>query len=265
MVLSARNNTAVVRLEHVHTRYGGKVVHEDVSLSVARGERLGLVGGSGSGKSTLLREMIGLQPPSSGSVTIFGDVLYERGSRAARISERCGILFQAGALFTDLCVYDNVALPLRELRTLDETLIRELVFLKLRLVGLGPGVAPLLPYQLSGGMVKRAALARALAADPELLFLDEPTSGLDPVGSDNFIRMLGQLHDDLGFTMVLVTHDLLTLRSLCDRVAVLAERRLAAVGTLPEIVASEHPMGRALFHGERGRRILGNREEHDDV
>jgi phospholipid/cholesterol/gamma-HCH transport system ATP-binding protein len=264
--LSTTDLREVVRLEHVYTRYGTKVVHEDVNLAIRDGERLGLVGGSGSGKSTLLREMIGLQAPSSGRVTVFGTPLYERGGHhAERLRDRCGVLFQAGALFTDLTVYDNVALPLRELRALDETVIRELVLLKLRLVGLETSVATLLPYQLSGGMVKRVALARALALEPELLFLDEPTSGLDPVGSENFVRLLEGLHGDLGFTLVLVTHDLLTLRALCDRVAVLAERRLAAVGTLDEVMASEHPQVRALFRGERGRRVLESHQENADV
>jgi phospholipid/cholesterol/gamma-HCH transport system ATP-binding protein len=246
-----------VRLEHVYTRYGNKVVHEDVNLVIRRGERVGLVGGSGSGKSTLLREMIGLQPPSSGRVSVFGQTLYVPGARHAEmLRNRCGVLFQAGALFTDLTVYDNVALPLRELRSLDEDLIRELVFLKLRLVGLEPQVAALMPYELSGGMVKRAGLARALALEPELLFLDEPTSGLDPVGSENFVKVIGRLHADLDFTMVLVTHDLMTLPDLCDRIAVLADGRLAIVGTLDEIRASEHPTVQALFHGERAQRIF---------
>lgn len=257
---------SAVRLEHVYTRYGATSVHEDINLVIRRGERLGLVGGSGSGKSTLLREMIGLQPPSSGRVSVFGETLYAAGGRHAEmLRERCGVLFQAGALFTDLNVLDNVALPLRELNAFDEALIRELVFLKLRLVGLGPEVASLMPYELSGGMVKRAALARALALEPELLFLDEPTSGLDPVGSENFVRVIGQLHANLGFTMVLVTHDLLTLPALCDRIAVLAERRLAAVGTLAQVMASDQPAVRALFHGDRARRIFGSDEETGHV
>jgi phospholipid/cholesterol/gamma-HCH transport system ATP-binding protein len=256
----------VVQLEHVHTRYGARVVHEDVNLAIGRGEGFGIVGGSGSGKSTLLREMIGLQRPSAGHVTVFGNALYQRSELdAAQLRDRCGVLFQAGALFTELTVYDNVALPLRELHALDETLIGELVLLKLRLAGLDRSVQELLPHQLSGGMVKRVGLARALATDPELLFLDEPTSGLDPVGSEQFIRVLRRLHDELGFTMVLVTHDLLTLQSLCDRVAVLVERRLAAVGTLAEVIASTHPAVRALFHGERGRLLLAVAEEDDDV
>jgi phospholipid/cholesterol/gamma-HCH transport system ATP-binding protein len=255
---STRETHDAVRLEHVFMRYGPTVVHEDINLAIRTGERIGIVGGSGSGKSTLLRQMIGLQPPSSGRITVLGHTLYMPGGAHAEVlRSRCGVLFQGGALFTDLCVYDNVALPLRELRTLDESLIRELVFLKLRLVGLEARAAALMPFELSGGMVKRAGLARALALEPELLFLDEPTSGLDPIGSENFVRVIGQLHADLGFTMVLVTHDLSTLPSLCDRVAVLAERRLAAVGTLDEVIASEHPTVRALFHGDRARRIFG--------
>lgn len=246
-----------VRLEQVYTRYGARVVHEDINLVIHRGERIGLVGGSGSGKSTLLREMIGLLPPSSGRVSVFGQALYQPGSDPARmLRNRCGVLFQGGALFTDLNVYDNVALPLRELQTLDEALIRELVFLKLRLVGLEPHVGAMMPSELSGGMVKRASLARALALEPELLFLDEPTSGLDPIGSENFIRVIGRLHADLGFTMVLVTHDLLALPALCDRIAVLADGRLAVVGTLEDVMACDHPTVQALFHGDRAQHVF---------
>jgi phospholipid/cholesterol/gamma-HCH transport system ATP-binding protein len=255
-----------VRMEHVYTRFGDAIVHEDINLDIVRGERLGLVGGSGSGKTTLLREMIGLQQPTSGRISVLGQVLYvDRSGRNEVLRNCCGVLFQAGALFTDLNVYDNVALPLRELRTLDETLVRELVFMKLRLVGLEPQVARQMPYELSGGMVKRAGLARALALEPELLFLDEPTSGLDPVGSDNFIRVIGQLHADLGFTMVLVTHDLHTLPTLCDRIAVLAEARLVALGTLSEVRASPHPAVRELFHGARARRVLEPHREASDA
>lgn len=255
-----------VLLEHVYTQYGDTSVHEDINLEIRRGERLGLVGGSGSGKTTLLREMIGLLPPTSGRISILGHTLYAPGgSDAEMLRDSFGVLFQAGALFTDLNVYDNVALPLRELRTLDEALVDELVLLKLRLVGLEPHVARLMPYELSGGMVKRVALARALALEPDLLFLDEPTSGLDPVGSENFIRVIGRLHADLGFTMVLVTHDLHTLPALCDRIAVLAEGRLAAAGTLEEIMACEHPTVRALFHSGRARGVFDSLAESSHV
>ncbi|MBN1240298.1 MAG: ATP-binding cassette domain-containing protein [Gammaproteobacteria bacterium] len=243
-------------------RYGSMRVYEDVDLVIERGERLGLVGGSGSGKSTMMRQMIGLQAPTAGRVTVFGQTLYSPGARHAQmLRDRCGVLFQAGGLFTDLNVYDNVALPLRELRVLDEDLIRELVYLKLRLVGLAPETAGLMPYELSGGMTKRAGLARALALEPELLFLDEPTSGLDPIGSENFVRLIGRLHSELEFTMVLVTHDLLSLPALCDRIAVLADGRLAAVGTLDEILASQHPTVQKLFHGARAQQIFGARME----
>ena len=259
-----RDAEPAVLLEHVHMRYGDTVVLEDINLAVERGERLGIVGGSGSGKSTLLRQMIGLQPPSSGSVTVLGERLYTNGGQHA-LRNRSGVLFQAGALFTDLTVFDNIALPLRELRALDEDLIQELVHLKLRLVGLEPRAGSLMPNELSGGMVKRAALARALALEPELLLLDEPTSGLDPVGSDNFIRVLRRLHEDLGFTLVLVTHDLLALPALCDRVAVIADRGIGALGTLDEVMACEHPAVRALFHGPRGERIFRSHEEAQHV
>jgi phospholipid/cholesterol/gamma-HCH transport system ATP-binding protein len=251
---------AAVRMEHVCTRFGDTVVHDDISLEIRRGERMALVGGSGSGKTTLLREMIGLMPPTSGTISILGRRVYEDGAQDARtLRGSCGVLFQAGALFTDLNVYDNVALPLRELRALDESLVRDLVFLKLRLVGLDPEVGELMPYELSGGMTKRAGLARALALEPALLFLDEPTSGLDPVGSDNFSDVIGRLHADLGFTMVLVTHDLQTLPALCDRVAVLADAKLAAVGTLAEVMASEHPRVQALF-GSTSSGMIRNAE-----
>lgn len=257
-----RGGEPVLRLEHVYTRYGENTVHEDINLEVHRGERLGLVGGSGSGKTTLLREMIGLLPPTSGRVWMFGQLLYEPGlDHRAMLRSRCGVLFQAGALFTNLSVYDNIALPLRELRVLDEDLIRELVFLKLRLVGLERPVARLMPYELSGGMVKRAALARALALEPELLFLDEPTSGLDPVGSRNFARVIGRLHADLEFTMVMVTHDVAALPELTDRVAVLAEGRLAAVGTLEQVRASPHESVRALLGVGREPHALEQRTE----
>lgn len=260
--MNGTGNGPAVQLEHVYMRYGEASVHEDINLEVLRGERLGLVGGSGSGKSTLLRQMIGLQRPTAGRVTVLGERLYERGGRHAEmLRNRCGVLFQAGALFTDLNVFENVALPLRELRTLDDDLIRDLVGLKLRLVGLEPRVARLMPWELSGGMVKRVGLARALALEPELLFLDEPTSGLDPIGSENFVEVVGNLHRELGFTMVLVTHDLLTLPALCDRVAIIAERRLAAIGTLDEVLASRHPTVRALLHGLRGQLVLGARAE----
>jgi phospholipid/cholesterol/gamma-HCH transport system ATP-binding protein len=247
-----------VRMENIHTRFGDVVVHRGISLCVRQGERVGLVGGSGSGKTTLLREMIGLLRPTEGHVELLGEDLASGDSaRLQALRNRCGVLFQAGALFTDLDVFDNVALPLRELRRLDESLIRELVTLKLGMVDLAPHVARLMPWELSGGMVKRVALARALALEPELLFLDEPTSGLDPIAADNFVRLINRLHRDLGFSMVMITHDLHTLPDLCDRVAVLADGGLVTVGPLAEVANVEHPFVREFFHGNRARRILG--------
>lgn len=246
-----------IRMRDIHTRFGDNEVHRGISLCVHYGERLALVGGSGSGKTTLLREMIGLLQPTSGSVQVFGEDLNTGDpSRVQALRNRCGVLFQAGALFTDLCVFDNIALPLRELGGIDERLVNDLVMLKLQMVDLAPAVAAVMPYELSGGMVKRVALARALALEPELLFLDEPTSGLDPVASDKFVQLINRLHRDLGFTMVMITHDLPTLPDLCDRIAVLADGGMVTLGTLREIMQVDHPFVREFFHGSRAARVL---------
>lgn len=250
----------VVRMEHVWTQFGDHVVHRDINLCVKRGEILGLVGGSGSGKTTLLREMIGLLQPTRGHVYMFGQPLEELGATHHVLSDQCGVLFQGGALFTTLNVFDNVALPLRELRLLDETLINELVLMKLGMVGLGEETATLMPEELSGGMVKRVALARALILEPQLLFLDEPTSGLDPIASEKFSTMLASLHTELGFTVIMITHDLNTLTDLCDRVGVLADAELVALGTLEEVAACDHEFVREFFHGRRAQRVLATAE-----
>lgn len=245
------NESCAVRMAHIWTCFGDHVVHRDISLCLRRGEKLGLVGGSGSGKTTLLREMLGLSRPYRGDIYVNGVSLGDAppsGRQALR--NCCGVLFQGGALFTDLSVFNNIALPLRELRLLDERLIRALVCMKLRMVGLDGRVGYLKPAELSGGMVKRVGLARALALEPELLFLDEPTSGLDPVSARDFVRLLNALHRDLGFSMVMITHDLELLRSLCDRIAVLADARLVALGTLEEILHADHPFVRQFFQGE---------------
>lgn len=242
----------VIRLEHLGTRMEGRVIHRDINLCVRRGEILALVGGSGSGKTMLLREMLGLHTPSEGRIVVAGqrmDIVNLQAQQKLR--EDWGVLFQGGALFSALSVFDNVALPLRELNLLDECLISQLVCRKLQMVGLGPETAHLLPAQLSGGMVKRVALARALALEPELLFLDEPTSGLDPIASENFVAVLRELHQELGFTVVLVTHDLGMLASVCDRVAVLADQTIVALGTLTEVTACDHPFVRHFFHSVR--------------
>ncbi|MDT8399916.1 MAG: ATP-binding cassette domain-containing protein [Pseudomonadales bacterium] len=253
----------VVNMKHIWTRFGAMVVHRDISLCLFRGERLGLVGGSGSGKTTLMREMIGLLEPSQGSVEVFGRELHSSSREEQQdLRNRCGVLFQNGALFTDLTVYDNVALPLREMGMLEEKLIRSLVCMKLSMVGLSATVTALKPAELSGGMVKRVALARALALEPELLFLDEPTSGLDPVSAENFVKLLDELHRDLNFSMVMITHDLHTLRDLCDRIAVLADGQLVAIGQLAEVATCEHPFAQQFFHGIRAARVLETEDEN---
>ncbi|MGH8278273.1 MAG: ABC transporter ATP-binding protein [Gammaproteobacteria bacterium] len=250
------NAECVVRLEHVGTRFGSERVHEDISLCVPRGRIFGLVGGSGSGKTTLLREMVGLLRPSTGRVWLFGEELVRLGSgELARLHRRCGVLFQSGALFSALNVFDNIAFPLREARMLDEDLIRQLVYMKLAMVDLDPEVAARLPAELSGGMVKRVALARALALEPELLFLDEPATGLDPITTRDFVELLSELHLELGFSVVMVTHDLKVMRDLCDLIAVLDTGRLVGSGTLAELLQSPEPYVRRFLHGVSPRAL----------
>ncbi|MGH8671053.1 MAG: ABC transporter ATP-binding protein [Burkholderiales bacterium] len=250
-------SAAVIEIKGLWTRYGGHVVHRNIDLTVWRGEVLALVGGSGSGKTTLLRQMLGLEKPFRGGVTVFGHALHDTDARTYReLRTRWGVLFQEGALFSALSVFENVALPLRELHLLDETTIRDLVMLKLELVHIEPSHAGKLPAELSGGMVKRVGLARALALDPELLFLDEPTAGLDPDRSDSFVGLIKSLRKELNLSVVMVTHDLDTLAALADRVAVLANQRIVALGPLDEVVCSTDPFICNFFLGERGRRAF---------
>jgi phospholipid/cholesterol/gamma-HCH transport system ATP-binding protein len=254
MSTATQTRDAVVEVEGLTTRLGGRVVHDHIEFSVARGETFSIIGGSGSGKTTLLRTLIGLRSPSEGRVRILGhDLLTATRGTQQDIRRRWGVLFQGGALFSALSLFDNVAVPLRELHLLDEGVIRDLVMSKLDLVGLAADDAAKLPSELSGGMVKRAALARSLALDPELLFLDEPTSGLDPVAAAGFQALVRQLRRELSLTVVMVTHDLDTLAALSDRVAALAEGRLIAVGTLAEVRQSDHPFIHEYFASERGR------------
>ena len=247
----------VIEIKGLWTRFGSHIVHRDIDLDVCRGEIMSLVGGSGSGKTTLLRQMLGLERPTRGEVRVFGASLH--GSDAddlRKMRNRWGMLFQEGALFSALTVYENVALPLRELGTIDEELIHDLVMMKLDMVGIEAHHAAKMPAELSGGMVKRIALARALALEPELVFLDEPTAGLDPDRSESFVTLIKELHRELNLTVVMVTHDLDTLVALSTRVAVLCEQRLVIVGTLDEVVADPHPFIGNFFMGERGRRAL---------
>lgn len=250
--------TEVIRLENVSTRFGDLIVHEDISLTLQHGEILGLVGASGSGKTVLMQEMIALKIPTQGKVYLFGEPLLELPeARRQELRNRCGVLFQNGALFSALSVYDNIAFPLRELRCLDEELIQQLVGQKLAMVGLTAEHARLRPAELSGGMVRRTALARALVLEPELLFLDEPTSGLDPVLSEEFVNLLSELHRKLSFTVVMITHDLHVLKDICTKISLLADHRLIAYGDLATVMACEHPFARRFLHGKRAQRILG--------
>ena len=236
---------------------GGRVViHKDLDLTVRRGEVLTLVGGSGTGKTVLLRQMLGLNTPAAGSVRVLGRPAAELGRPGA--AARVGMLFQQGALFSAFSVLDNIAFPLRELRTLPDELVRRAALLKLQMVGLKPGDAHKMPAELSGGMIKRVALARALIMDPPLLMLDEPTAGLDPDSSDAFCALLQSLHKELGLTVVMVTHDLDTLFALSSRVAVLAEQRVIIAAPVAEVLAFDHPFIRHFFLGERGLRAISD-------
>jgi len=203
--------------------------------------------------------MLGLDMPAQGTVRVFGEPLHGHDRKTVQyLRNRCGVLFQKGALFSALSVYDNIALPMRELRTLDERMIRDLVMLKLKMVDIAPMHATKMPAELSGGMIKRIALARAMALDPELLFLDEPTAGLDPELSDGFVKLIQAMRRELTLTIVMATHDLDTLVALSDRIAVLAEQRVVALGTLEEVIKTDHPFIQNYFFGERGKRTLGN-------
>jgi phospholipid/cholesterol/gamma-HCH transport system ATP-binding protein len=248
---------SVIKISDVTTQFGEIVVHRDLNLDVMPGEIVSLVGGSGSGKTTLLREVLGLQQPTRGTVRVFGEEIGGGDVKRLRaLSRRWGMLFQHGALFSALTAFDNVALPMRELRALPEDLIRDAALLKLQMVGIKPDDALKMPADLSGGMIKRVALARALALEPELLFLDEPTAGLDPNLSDSFVELIRSLHQALKLTVVMVTHDLDTLFALSTRIAVLAEKRVIVCGTPEEVVAVRHPFIEEFFGGERGKLAL---------
>ncbi len=244
----------VIEVRGLVSRFGSHLVHDHVDLSVRKGEILGLVGGSGAGKSVLLNTLIGLRTPDAGQVKVLGvDLARSSEAEQRALEARWGVLFQGGALFSALSVAENVAAPLREHTRLPRRQVEALVELKIALSGLGPEVATLRPAELSGGMRKRVSLARALALDPELLFLDEPTAGLDPIGAAAFDKLIRQLSAALGLTVFLITHDLDSLYALCDRVAVIADRKLVAVAPVAELERSDHPWVRAYFLGPRGR------------
>ncbi|PXA85547.1 ABC transporter ATP-binding protein, partial [Nostoc sp. 3335mG] len=246
----------VIRVRGLENRFGEQVVHENLDLDVKRGEILGVVGGSGTGKSVLMRSIIGLQQPAAGEVEVFGELTTGGSSdvESEAVRKRWGVLFQNGALFSTLSVAENVQVPIREYYPkLDDQLLDEIATYKIVASGLPPESSSKYPSELSGGMRKRAGLARALALDPELIFLDEPTAGLDPIGAAAFDNLIKTLRDLLGLTVFIITHDLDTLYAICDRVAVLADKKVVAVGTIEELVALDHPWIQEYFNGPRGR------------
>ncbi len=247
-------NNTVIEVSNVVTRFGENIVHDGISLSVRQGEIYGLLGGSGSGKSTLLKEMIMLLRPQSGQIKVLEQNLSTiTRTDAAILRRHWGILFQSGALYSSLTVAENVGIKLREYTDLPLELIQDIVRMKINMVGLPDNAATLYPAELSGGMVKRAALARALVMDPELLFLDEPSSGLDPIGAEAFDNLILELREILGLTVVMVTHDLDSIWTTVDRFAVLGDKKVIAEGILNEVKDDPHPIIRQFFGGVRGR------------
>ena len=243
----------VIRVRGLVTRFGAQTIHDGIDLAVRRGEVLGIVGGSGTGKSVLLRAIIGLQRPVAGSVEVLGhDVLRSNDAERRQLDQHFGVLFQDGALFSSLTVAQNIEVPLREHSPMPEPLMDEIAATKVGIVGLPEDAGQKFPAQLSGGMRKRAGLARALALDPEILFLDEPTAGLDPIGAADFDKLIGDLKTGLGLTVVMATHDLDSLYAICDRIAVLVDKKIR-VGTLAEHLRDPQPWIHAYFHGPRGR------------
>ena len=239
------------------SRFGDHVIHDGLSLRVRRGEVLGVVGGSGAGKSVLLNTLIGLKIPDGGVVKIFGqDLDHASNAKWDAIERSWGVLFQRGALFSNLTVKENVAAPMQEHTNLPKRLISDLAELKIALVGLPPEAGALKPSELSGGMIKRAGLARALALDPQLLFLDEPTSGLDPISAGGFDELIADLSASLNLTVFMITHDLDSLYAICDRVAVIADKKVVATGTVAQLEKSNHPWIKEYFLGPRGRAAM---------
>ena len=247
----------VIRVSGLNVAFGDSTVLENLSLTVERGEILGLVGASGAGKSVLLRTLLGLIPKSGGSVRVLGiDLSHANAAERHNVGRRCGTLFQQGALFSSLSLVDNVQFPMREYLSLSDRLRREVAMAKIELVGLDPNDCEKYPAELSGGMTKRAGLARALALDPEIVFLDEPTSGLDNIAAEDFDNLIRTLRQTLGLTVFMVTHDLESVGHICDRVAAIADKRVVYAGALEGVLASDHPWVKDYFGGPRARAAL---------
>lgn len=246
-----------IEIEGLRTQFDDFVVHDNLSLNVRRGEILGVVGGSGTGKSVLLRTIIGLNQQRAGNIRVFGcDTQQNSDTDLKTLRQNWGVLFQDGALFTSLTVAQNVQVPLREYFDMPQSLMDEIASYKISMAGLPPDAGPKYPSDLSGGMRKRAGLARALAMDPKILFLDEPTAGLDPIGAAAFDELVVRLKETLGLTVFLVTHDLDTLHATCDRIAVLAEKRVLTIGPMEDMLAFDHPWVTEYFHGPRARAAM---------
>ncbi len=252
--MNAMASETIIEVRGLRNQFGTQVVHDHLDFSVERGEIVGVVGGSGSGKSVLLRSIIGLITPAAGQVRLFGqDMRSASDAQRQSLERRCGVLFQNGALFSSLTVAENVEVPLREHHALPREMVQRLSALKIALAGLPAEAGAKFPAQLSGGMVKRAALARCLALDPDILFLDEPTAGLDPIGAAAFDQLILTLRESLGLTVFLITHDLDTLYTICDRVAVISQKRVLTHGPLREVEHFDDAWVQEYFQGPRGR------------
>jgi phospholipid/cholesterol/gamma-HCH transport system ATP-binding protein len=258
---AAEGGEFAIRVRGLANSFGDQVVHQDLDLDVRTGEIIGVVGGSGTGKSVLMRAILGLRPPQAGTIEVLGvDALSTDAQERLKIEKNSGVLYQNGALFSSLTVAENVMVPLKEHHALPLDLVHDLAILKIRLSGLPDNAADKYPAQLSGGMRKRAALARALALDPALLFLDEPTAGLDPIGAAAFDQLILNLQRALGLTVFLITHDLDTLYTICNRVAVLADGKVLVNAPLEEVERFDHPWVQEYFHGPRGRAAQAARD-----
>jgi phospholipid/cholesterol/gamma-HCH transport system ATP-binding protein len=262
-VMAEKNEKIIIlKIRNLINKFGKQVVHDQLNLDVYRGEILGVVGGSGSGKTVLLNSILGLRKPQGGTIHLYDYDCCDRDAIDS-IRSKWGVLFQSGALFSSMTVADNIKVPMREIAKIPEHLMDEIVRLKLSMVGLEPDTtAAKIPSELSGGMIKRVALARALALDPEILFLDEPTSGLDPISAEGFDRLIKTLQKALGLTVFMVTHDLDSLLTICDRVAVLVDKKIKT-GTIEEMRHEEHPWIKSYFRGVRGRAAGANLSLHN--